>query len=159
MPLTKKAIDAFKYAGKGASRDVRWDDAMPGFGVRIYPSGRKAFVLSYRAAGKKRLVTLGTYGRDLTLDQARQRAIKERGNLLDRADPVTQRRQERERERTGNTFRKVTESFLARYVRQNLRPTTGSEYERIINRDLIPRWGSKRLEEITRQDVILSVVI
>jgi integrase len=154
MSLTKKAIDAFKYTGDGASRDVRWDDAMPGFGIRIYPSGRKSFVLSYRAAGKKRLVTLGTYGCDLTLDQARQRAVKERGRLLDGADPVMQRKQDRERERTGNTFRKVAETFLARYVRKNLRQTTGSEYERIINRDLIPRWGNKRLEEITRQDVI-----
>lgn len=45
MKLTIKAIKAFKCEG---GWDVRWDDDLPGFGVRIYPSGKKAFVLSYR---------------------------------------------------------------------------------------------------------------
>jgi len=71
--LTKRAIDELIYAGDGTSRDVRWDALLPGFGVRVYPSGKKAFVLSYREAGRKRLMTLGAYG-PLTLDQARDRA-------------------------------------------------------------------------------------
>ena len=155
MKLTKRSIDAFKYRGDGTSRDVRWNDAMPGFGVRIYPSGRKAFVLSYRnGSGKKRLVVLGTYGRDLTLEQAREKAVKESGQVLDGIDPVKQRRLERERERTGDRFKDVAETFITRYVKKTLRPSTAKEYERIINHDLTPRWGRKRMEEITRHDVI-----
>ncbi len=47
MPkLTKRYIDGVRYEGDGSSRVVRWDDAMPGFGLRVYPSGRKSFVLS-----------------------------------------------------------------------------------------------------------------
>ena len=46
MGLTKKAIDAARYRGKGAH--YLWDDELAGFGVRIYPSGRKAFVVTYR---------------------------------------------------------------------------------------------------------------
>ena len=77
--LTKRAIDAFRYRG---GWDVRWDDEIPGFGARIYPSGKKSFVLSYRnARGKKRLFVLGRYGADLTLVQARTRAIMERGRI------------------------------------------------------------------------------
>jgi hypothetical protein len=71
--LTKRAIDAFTYTGDGISRDVQWDASLSGFGVRIYPSGKKAFVLSYREAGRKRLLTLGAYG-PVTLEQARQQA-------------------------------------------------------------------------------------
>lgn len=42
LKLTKTKIDAFRYEGvindKGeASRDVRWDTEVPGFGVRVYP--------------------------------------------------------------------------------------------------------------------------
>ena len=55
--LTKRAIDGFKHAG---GWDVRWDTDVPGFGVRIYPTGKKAFVLSYRVQGRKRLMVLGT---------------------------------------------------------------------------------------------------
>ncbi len=73
--LTKRSIDSFRHRG---GWDVRWDTAVPGFGVRVYPSGKKAFVLSYRARGRKRLMVLGRYGADLTLDQARTRARKER---------------------------------------------------------------------------------
>jgi hypothetical protein len=39
-------------------------------GVRIYPTGKKAFVLFYRASGRQRLMTLGDYGR-YTVDEAR----------------------------------------------------------------------------------------
>ena len=56
MKLTKRLIDAFKYEG---GWDVRWDDEVPGLGVRIYPSGKKAFVLSYRVDKRKRLMVLG----------------------------------------------------------------------------------------------------
>ncbi len=49
MPkLTKRNIDDAHYEGDGGSRDVRWDTSMPGFGLRVYPSGRKSLVLSYR---------------------------------------------------------------------------------------------------------------
>jgi hypothetical protein len=40
-------------------------------GLRIYPSGKKSFVYSYRAGGRKRLLTLGAFGK-LTLDMARE---------------------------------------------------------------------------------------
>ena len=60
MKLTKARIDKFIYAG---GWDVRWDDAVSGLGLRIYPSGKKAFVLSYRNADRrKRLFVLGRYG-------------------------------------------------------------------------------------------------
>ncbi len=57
--LTKRSIDAFRYRG---GWDVRWYNEIPGFGVRVYPSGKKSFVLSYRnARGKKRLFVLGRF--------------------------------------------------------------------------------------------------
>ena len=82
--LTKRSIDAFRYGG---GWDVRWDYEIPGFGVRVYPSGKKSFVLSYRnARGKKRRLVLGRYGADLTLDQARTRAVRESGRITEGVD-------------------------------------------------------------------------
>ena len=162
MKLTKRSIDSFQYQGDGQSRDVRWDDAMPGFGVRVYPSGRKAFVLSYRnGGGKKRLVVLGAYGRDLTLEQARERAIRQSGKVLDGADPVSERRQERERERTGDRFEDAAKTYLAGPInftahkkKRRRRDRTVAEYKRVLINDLMPRWRRKRVEEITRDDVV-----
>lgn len=51
--LTKKSIDTFAYDGSG--KDIRWDTEIVGFGIRLYESGKKSFILSYRQAGVKRL--------------------------------------------------------------------------------------------------------
>jgi hypothetical protein len=42
--LTKRVVDAAKVAAKDYQL---WDARVRGFGVRIYPSGVKAFVLQY----------------------------------------------------------------------------------------------------------------
>lgn len=71
LTLVERVIsfDDIAEEGDGVSRDVRWDASLPGFGVRIYPSGKKTFVLSYREAGRKRLMTLGAYGSPLSLSR------------------------------------------------------------------------------------------
>ncbi len=98
MKLTKSRIDGFKYEGERKivrgrqifNRDVRWDDAAPGFGLRIYPTGRRSFVLSYRSNGQKRMMVLGEYG-PLTLDQARRVALQRKADLIEGQDPLEQR--------------------------------------------------------------------
>ncbi len=62
VKLTTKAIKGFQYEGDGKSRDLRWDIEMPSFGLRIYPSGKKTFVASYRVKGRSRLYALGAFG-------------------------------------------------------------------------------------------------
>ena len=79
---------------------MRWDrdgtskggTPIPGFGSRIYPSGEKAFVLSYRARGRKRLMVLGRYGADLSLDQARTKTREERVKVGENRDPLKGKR-------------------------------------------------------------------
>lgn len=85
--------------GAPVSRDVIWDDAMPGFGVRRKAVGTGAtFVLKYRVKGeaRQRWATLGewpTVHPDVAREEARQ--IREAA-LLGR-DIVGDRRQEAER--------------------------------------------------------------
>jgi hypothetical protein len=77
--LTKRIIESMSYQGDGKNRDIRWDEEQPGMGVRIYPSGKKSFVLFYRINGRQRFMTLGPCG-DLTLKLARNKA---RAHLVD----------------------------------------------------------------------------
>ena len=47
MPkLTKKMIDKLEKQDKDYSV---FDSELPGFGVRVLPSGRKSYILQYRA--------------------------------------------------------------------------------------------------------------
>lgn len=146
MKLTKRAIDAAIYNGKNNARCVLWDDEVPGFGCRIYPGGRKAFILSYRAAGRKRLLTLGTYG-VLTLDQARTKARAELAKIeTDGADPLA----EREKERQGETVHDLCAAYMERHGNAK---RSGSEDQRRIDRYILPAWGGLKARAVKRADI------
>jgi hypothetical protein len=145
--LTQAAIKSSRYDGDGKSRDVRWDMALPGFGLRIYPSGRKAFVLSYRNQhGTKRMMTLGDYGA-LTLDQARKRAQKAMVAVEDGADPLDEKAARKE----GKTFGDLTTEYLGRHAKPKKR--SWREDERRLERHIPARWWNRKAGAIRRDDV------
>jgi integrase len=89
--LTKTTIDA---AMTKPSAYVLWDSELSGFGCRVFPSGKRSFVLKYRLPGDRRsfLMALGAYG-ELTVKQARERARDELAKVrLDDQHPLAARR-------------------------------------------------------------------
>ena len=77
MPIVTLAQEtpcALPYVGRGANQQcIYWDEALASFGLRVYPSGRRAYVCAYRIQGRKCLTVLGR-AEVLTLEEARQRA-------------------------------------------------------------------------------------
>ena len=143
--LTKTVIDRLKYQGNGNERHLLWDSVIPGFGVRVYPSGKKAFVLFYRLNGRQRFFTIGAYG-PLTLDQARTLAKQRIGEVVQGEDPVEQRKKGRQ----GETVRHLCEAYLERHAahKRSLR-----DDRRRIEQRIIPSWGNRKADSITRADV------
>ena len=113
MKLTKTDIDKRGYEGDGRSRDVRWDDQTIGFGVRIFPSGRKSYVLMYRYHGTKRLMTIGKV-EVMSLDAARKKAKKLGVAVSDGVDPMQLKREELH----GNTVSNLCEYYLEQYAKK-----------------------------------------
>lgn len=145
MGLTKRQIDGEKYTGNGVNRPVIWDDNPRGLGLRIYPTGRKVFVLSYRDSGNvKRLATIGDYG-VFTLEQAQDSAKALLRTNETGADALAVRR-----------ANKAAPSFgdLAKDYASDHAPTkkTGAEDLRRIARHL-NGWDTRKLAGITRADV------
>ena len=67
--ITSSAVDALP-----AGRDtVIWDRALTGFGVRVYPSGAKVYVVQTRGPAGTRRITVGRHG-VIGADEARRRA-------------------------------------------------------------------------------------
>jgi Arm DNA-binding domain len=82
--LTKRILDA---AAPAKDRFAVWDGALFGFGIIISPGGAKTFVVCYRPkqrAAPKRFMTLGP----VTVDQARDKAMKVLGAVANGEDPA-----------------------------------------------------------------------
>ncbi len=144
--LTKRAIKAFVYEGDGKSRDVRWDGVLPGFGVRVYPSGQKAYLISYRVAGRKRLMTLGDC-RVFTLDEAREDA---RGHLVMAKrgkDPL----EERQKAAQGETFADLENAYIERHAKKHKKTWEADEAR--LKRHIPNGWKKRKVTAIKSGDV------
>jgi integrase len=144
MHLTKRYIDAARHPG-GRKWLVLWDDAPKGMGLRIYPSGEKAFVLRYRIAGKTALITLGRFGDDLTLDQARDEATELRKLARRGIDLLARRRDEAE------TFASAARQWLGDQAGNRSR--SRAEAARIVTAHCAPL-HSLPLREIAKGHVL-----
>ena len=73
MPqLTQRLIDSLR----AEERDrIVFEETLPGFGVRVFRSGRKSFVIQYRSQNRTRRYTLGNRAL-FTPAQARKKAAK-----------------------------------------------------------------------------------
>src|SRR6516164_6107549 len=70
--LTKLIVER---AAPEPGRDLfLWDSKVPGFGVRVYPSGKRMYVFQYRTKRRQqRRVAIGLHG-PFTIDKAREAA-------------------------------------------------------------------------------------
>jgi integrase len=88
MKLTKTVIDDLSCP-EGRKDALFFDDALPGFGVRVTAAGLKVFLFQYRLGTTVRRLRFGRYG-DLTPTEARRLAEVARGEIAAGRDPVGQ---------------------------------------------------------------------
>ena len=148
MRFTDRGIQALKPK---AERYEVWEDGRTGLGVRVAPSGRKSFVYMYRFDGKPRRMTLGAYPKiglaDARVLHAKAKQQRERG-----IDPGAAHIEKRRAERDAETVRELVEEYLEKHARPNKR--SAAVDERILGKEVLPVWGSRKAKSITRRDVI-----
>ena len=130
-----------------------WDSKVPGFGVRIYPTGKRMYVFQYRTkARQQRRVAIGLHG-PLTIEAARQFAADLYEAVRKGGDPAEE--QKRDARRVPDTIEKVIEEFMLRYMAGKQRaPRYIEETRRNFDKHVLPRWRGRDLGAITRRDVI-----
>ena len=131
LTLTGRAVDALA----AADRDVIfWDRELAGFGVRVYPSGRKVYVVQSRAGGGPRRVTLGTHG-EITATQARLRAAQVIDRIKRGEEPAVLPPQ------SGTTVADLAERYLSAHVAQNCNAHTAGIYRGSLENHILPALG------------------
>src|SRR5882672_5646322 len=103
--ISNRSIEALRCPS-GADRVFLWDDALAGFGVAAFPSGKKVYVAQFRQNGRSRRMALGEHGR-LTPKEARKAAKKVLGAVEDGKDPLG----ERKAARGVRTFKDVADEY------------------------------------------------
>ncbi len=132
-------------------------DAVPGFALRVYPGGKKTFVLRYRPAGRasaQTVISIGEFG-PLTVDDARKRALQVRADVVamrdDPARDVRRRRKDtraqRIAERAAPTVSELFDGYLAEKETEGL--AAGSlEVLRYQLGSRVHKKGAKRGESV-----------
>lgn len=90
MKLTKRSVEGLTIEAKDY---FVWDSEMAGFGVRVFASGRKSYLVQYRASGRSRRKSIGRHG-VLTADEARTEARKLLGDVAKGGNPAEERQQQ-----------------------------------------------------------------
>jgi integrase len=145
MRLTKRSVEA----AKASERDVfLWDDSLPGFGLRVLPSGKRGYFIQYRAKGRTRRFALGLHG-VLTADQARRMAAERLSEVRRGADPSA----ERNAARHAPTVSDLCERFFTDYAEGRKKPRSIAMDRYLIAKHILPTMGRRRVADVDHADV------
>jgi integrase len=153
--ITKRTVDSLKPG------QIVWDETMPGFGVRCLPSGRKSYVLKYRAGSgrraRQRWLTIGMHGAPWTPKAARREAARKLGEARLGNDPALRRDEERVAEIVSelcDQYLEAAESgkLLTRRGVPKKSSTLATDRGR-IERHIKPLLGELRVRDLTRIDI------
>lgn len=147
MKLTKRAVDALTYTRKSGAQ-CAWDDELAGFGVRVYPTGRKSYVVAYRSDGRQRFHTLGKVA-ELTVHEARTKAMELLASVRRGDDPSGDRIAYRQ----APTMKDLAERYMREHARPRKKAFSVENDARVWRKHVLPRLGKKKVADVTRADV------
>lgn len=147
LKLTKRAVEA---SAPGVSDRWLWDAELPGFGLRVKPSGVRTYVVQYRnQSGRTRRLALGQHG-VITAEQARQLARQRLGEVAAGSDPSA----ERQARRKAMTVSQACDRYVEEYAEIHKKKSSVKEDRRLIEKRIRPELGPLPLEGVTRDDVL-----
>jgi len=144
--LTKRTVERLETKDK---EYLVWDREISGFGVRVFASGRKSYLVQYRAGGRTRRRSIGQHG-VLTADEARNEARKLLGEVAKGGNPA----EDRQRILRAPTIASLCNRFLEEYAEHHCKPSTRKGYEIVIRTSIKPHLGTRRIVDVTRAEVV-----
>ena len=146
IKITKRSVEGLRVTSKDY---IAFDTDLPGFGVRVMPSGKRFFLVQYRRHGRTRRVMIGQFG-VVTAELARREATIKLGSVRGaNGDPAALR----DAERQSTTMKELGERFLTQYVPTRCKPSTQAEYRRSVELFLDPFFAKQHVRSVATADV------
>lgn len=146
IKLTKTAVESAQPQAKDI--ELR-DTVVPGFLCKITSTGRRVFMLQYRTnSGQPRKPSLGLYG-ELTVEQARVKAQDWLAEVRRGGDPGGAKAEARK----APTMAELCKKFMEDYSKKRNKLSTQAGYQAVINRNIIPLLGRKKVQDVKRPEI------
>ncbi len=150
--LSKRTADA---APSKTRPYVLRDSDLPGFGLRVMPSGYKTWVVEYRPAdgGRRASTRRLSLGSDaaLTADEARRKAKDVLATVRFGGDPA----RDRQASRAMPSFAEFAKRFIHEFCQPpNITQHTARLYSGNVRRLAIPAFGNLKLDAISKADIV-----
>lgn len=150
--LTVKSVEAMK-PDPTKRREIP-DGGLVGLYHVLQPTGGRSWAVRYRVpgTGKPAKVTLGPYPL-LGLAEARSAAREALQAVARGEDPGAAKKALRKAPEADDRdlVRTVAADFMKRHASKN---RSADETQRILDREVLPRWGDRKIGDVTRRDVL-----
>ena len=146
--LSKTVVERIKAADQDV---VVWDNTLPGFGVRVKPSGVRSYIIQYRNrnTSASRRLTIGQHGPLLTFDQAKKQARAMLADAMRGEDPV----EIRKTARRAPSITDLAVDYMERHAVPKKRPKSVRDDRAMLDNIILPKLGAKKVDAIGRRDV------
>jgi integrase len=142
--LTERGVKGLEPAQKNV---IVYDEEVVGFGVRVATGGTRAFVLSYRTAGRERRFTIGSWP-DWSVTVAREEAKRLKREIDQGRDPLAERCEAR----VSPTVRQLIERYLEEHA-VKLAKRSYDDHKSMLHKLVEPVWGARKAADIQPEDV------
>jgi len=142
--LTERVVKASEI---GTRKYVIFDEDCAGFGLCVFLSGRKRFILIYRAAGRQRRMTIGTWP-SWSVIAAREEAKRLKRDIDRGEDPMDTR--------TNARHAPIMKDLIDRFIDEHLpklEATNAKDQISMLNGLVLPDWRTRKVADITPTDI------
>lgn len=140
-------VEVKSLRAEPGKRAIVYDAKARGLCLRVSGETRSwSFVYRPKGITKQKRYTIGDYPA-WSLKDAREKAWRLRQRVQDGGDPVLEERTRRD----ALTVAGLIDRYMVNYARAKLR--SADEYLQLLQKDVIPRMGERRAQEVTRPEV------
>lgn len=124
-----------------------WDVKVSSFGLQVFPSGARSFVVQFSRGKSKVFLTIGTFPA-WSVAKAREKALRLRALHEEGRDVKALLAAERK----PDTLASLVEIWRMDFAPKR-KPTTRASYESILKNCILPRLGDRLVKDVTHADI------